>query len=113
MTLKYENPKLKQSQKENQLSYSTSQVLYKGTKMIQICFHRTEFNQVSPINEQKRQQIQIWITIHIMTVTSEDLVKPNRTSNRRNKNVLKAGSMQENIEINDQNLEEILNINDI
>ena len=30
------------------------------------------------------------------------------TSNRRNKNLLKAGSMQEDIEINDQYLDEIL-----
>ena len=48
-------------------------------------------------------------------MSPNDLAKheTNTNSNKRNKNVLKAGSMQENIEINDQFLGEILDNNDI
>ena len=45
-------------------------------------------------------------------MTSKDLVKPNIKSNR-NKNILKAGSVQENIEINDQYLDEVLHNNNM
>ena len=44
--------------------------------------------------------------------TSNDLAKPEsivrNTSNKRNENFLKAGSVHENIEINDKFLDEIL-----
>ena len=49
-------------------------------------------------------------------MASNDLAKPDinteytvkHTSNRRNRNIQKAGSMHENMEINDENLDEIL-----
>ena len=37
----------------------------------------------------------------------------NAKSNKKNRNILKAGSIQENIEINDQYLDETLDNNDI
>ena len=48
-------------------------------------------------------------------MTSNDLetTQTNTKSNRINKKVLKAGSMQENIEINDDYLDEHLDNNDI
>ena len=46
-------------------------------------------------------------------MTSSDLktTQTNTKSNKKNKNVLKAGSMQENIQINDKYLDEILDNN--
>ena len=54
-------------------------------------------------------------------LTSNDLVKPDtntesnikRTSNKKNKKFLKAGSVHENIEINDKYLDEILHNNNL
>ena len=48
-------------------------------------------------------------------MTSIDIktTQTNTKSNKRNKNVLKVGSMQGNIEIKDQFLDEILDNNDI
>ena len=50
-----------------------------------------------------------------LQMTSNDVVKPetNMKSNRGNKNIVKTGSIQGNIEINEHNLGEILNIDDI
>ena len=46
-------------------------------------------------------------------MTSNYLKTTQTKSNEKNKNALKAGSMQENVEINDQYLDEILDNNDI
>ena len=46
-------------------------------------------------------------------MTSNDPTQTNTKSNKRNKNILKAGSMQENIEINEHYLDEILDNNNI
>ena len=48
-------------------------------------------------------------------MTSNDFktTQTNIKSNRKNKNILKPGSVFENIEINDQLLDEILDINEI
>ena len=44
-------------------------------------------------------------------MTSNDLKKTQTKSNEKNKNILKAGSVQENIEINEHYLDEILQNN--
>ena len=46
-------------------------------------------------------------------MTSNDLKISQKKSNRKNKNNLKAGSIQENIEINEHFLDEILDNNNI
>ena len=48
-------------------------------------------------------------------MTSNDFVKPstNNKSNKRNKNILKAESVHENIEINDKYLDEIVHNNNL
>ena len=48
-------------------------------------------------------------------MTSNDFVKPatNKKPNERNKNILKAGSVHENIEINDKYLDEIVHNNNL
>ena len=44
-------------------------------------------------------------------MTSNDLKTTQTKSNKKNKNVLKAGSVQQNIEINEHYLDEILHNN--
>ena len=52
MRFKYENRKMKQSQIANKLGLSSSNI--QNIEMIQIGFLHTEFNQITPIKEQKR-----------------------------------------------------------
>ena len=52
MRMKYENPKLNQSEIANQLGYSSTLQRYRND--ISMRSHRTEFNQITPINEQKK-----------------------------------------------------------
>ena len=71
MRFKYENPKLKQYEIANQMGYSTStlQRYRNDIKMLNFI----EFHQITLINAQKRLQIQVLITIHIVTLTLRDL----------------------------------------
>ena len=57
MHIKFENPKLKQSETENYLGYSTSTLQQYKSDII--CFRPIVFSQISLINEQKLFQIQI------------------------------------------------------
>ena len=57
-------------------------------------------NDSQPNHDDKRPQM-----------TSNDLKTIQTTSNKKNKNVLKAGSVQQNIEINEPYLDEILHNN--
>ena len=51
MRVKYENQKMRQSEIANQVGYSTStSQRYRTTY---ICFHHTEFNQITLINNVK------------------------------------------------------------
>ena len=116
MRLKYENPRMKQSEIANQssLTYSTipgyrndknmlspyrikPNKTNKRTKKVK----NTIFDKVSqPIHDDKRPQM-----------TSNDLKTSQTKSNKKNKNVLKAGSVQQNIEINEHYSDEILQNN--
>ena len=73
MWVKYKNPKLKQPEIANQLGYSTS-TLRRHRNDIYKCFLLTEFNEITPINEQKRLQTLVLATTHIASMTSKDLV---------------------------------------
>ena len=118
--IKYEYPKSKQSQLANQLGYSTSTLQR----------YRSDINMVSPyrINPNNNNKLvkkasntnfdnnshrKHYLITPQMTSNDLKITQTNTKSNGRNKNVLKAGSMQENIEINDQYLDETLNDNDI
>ena len=118
MRSKYENKKIKQSQLANQIGLSTSTV--------QIC--RNDINMVSPYrinpnNNNKRTKkasntnfdnnLHNECDVKRPQMTSNDLIttQTNTKSNRKNKNVLKAVSVQENIEINEHYLDEFLDNN--
>ena len=84
--------------------------------MIWICFHLIKFHQTVrkkqkvSNNEQELERTQMTSNdLKIPQLTSTEPTKGNVISfEKKNKNVLKAGSMQENNEINDEYLDEIL-----
>ena len=71
MRVKYENPKMKQSQIANQIGSSTSTIQrYKNDKNMLSPY---KINQITSLNEQKRLQVLFLTTIYIKTLTSKDL----------------------------------------
>ena len=60
MRVKYENPKMKQSEIANQLGMSSSTV--QNIETTYICFHHTELTQITPKNDQKRLKSMILVT---------------------------------------------------
>ena len=74
MRTKYENPKLKQSEIANQIGYSSSTLQRYRSDINVLSPYR--ITQITPKNEQKRLQILILITIHIVTLTSKYLKRP-------------------------------------
>ena len=121
MQVKYENPKMKQSEVANQLGYSTSTLQR----------YRNDKNKLSPYriqpnntNTQRRKTSNNNSNNDLHRdpdhkrphMTSNDLKRPQSTLNEnseeiKTKNNLKAGSMQENIEINEHYLDETLDKN--
>ena len=118
MRVKNENPKLKQSQLANQLSLSSCTLQR----------NRNDKNMLSPYriilnNTNKRAKKSLYTNFNNNSHREPDVKRPQMTSNdlkttqtkpnKKNKNVLKVGSMQENVEINDQYFDETLDDNDI
>ena len=116
MKVKYENPKLKQSEIANQLGLSSSTLQR----------YRNDINMLSPYRIQpnitnKRIKKAKNTTfnndshhepnVKTPQMTSNDLKSTQTKSNKKNKNISKAGSLQENIEINEHYLDEILRNN--
>ena len=113
LRLKYENPKMKQSEITNQLSLSSSTIqIYRNdinvlspyriqsnniNKRIKKAINTNSNNDSQPNYDNKRPQM-----------TSNDLKTSQTKSNKKNKNVLKARSVQQNSEINEHYLDEIL-----
>ena len=117
MRLKYEKSKLKQSEIANQLGYSTS-ILQRYRKDINML----SLYRIQPNNTNKRPKKasnacnshrDLDVKRPQMTLNDLKTTQTNTKINEINKNVLKAGSMQENIEINEHYSDEILDINDI
>ena len=111
MYMKYQNPKLKQSELANNLNMSSSTIQR----------YRNDINMLSPYiispnNVKKR-------TKKAKIDDIGDLKRPQMTSNdvkttlnetvKNKKNNLKGGSLQENIEINEHYLDKILKNNNI
>ena len=113
MRLKYENPRMKQSEIANKLSLSSSTIQR----------YRNDINMLSPYrsnpNNTKKRSKKAKNTgfdnnSHHETdfkrpqMTSNDLKTTQTKPNEKNKNDLKGGSIQENIEINEHYLDKIL-----
>ena len=118
MYIKYQNPKMKQSEIENQLNLSSStlQRYRNDINMLSPC-------RIQPNNTNKRTKKTLNTNfdnnshhepdVKRPQMTSNDLKTIQTKSNKKNKNILKAGSVQENIEKNEHYLDEILVNNDI
>ena len=118
MYIKYQNPKMKQSEIANQLNLSSSTLqrhrndikmlspyriqANNTNKQIKKAKNTNSNNDTQPNHNDKKPQM-----------TSYDLKTSQTKSNKKNRNVLKAGSVQQNIEINEHYLDEILDNNDI
>ena len=118
MRLKYENPKMKQSEIANQLSLSSSTIQRYKNDINMLSPSRIQSNNINkrlkkvknfnsdndsqPNHDDERLQM-----------TSNDLKTAQSKSNKKNNYVLKAGSVQQNIEIKYHYLDEILDNNDI
>ena len=111
MNIKYLNPKLKQSEIASQLDMSPSTIQR----------HRNDINMLSPYrikpnNVKKRSQeakIDDNGDLKRSQLTSNDLKTTSNDNNKKikTKNILKGGSIQENIEINEHYLDKILKNN--
>ena len=110
MNVKYQNPKLKQSEIASQLKVSTSSIQRQ----------RNDINMNSPYrinqNNVKKRQKKVKIDENVNHKRgSVDLNRPQMTSNdkkTKSKIVLKGGSLQEeNIEINEHYLDKIIKNN--
>ena len=71
MRMKYENPKSKQSEVANQVGCCPSTLQSYTSDLNKLSSYRIQPE--TPIKEQKRLQIIISTTIHIVNVTSKDL----------------------------------------
>ena len=108
MYIKYQNPKMEQSEIANQLNLSSSTLQR----------YRNDINMLSPYriqpnNTNKRTKKTLNTNFDNNSHHEPDIKRPQMTSNKKNKNILKAGSVQENIEINEHYLDETLDNNDI
>ena len=110
MRVKYKNPKMKQSQIANQLGLSSSTLQR----------YRNDINmlppyKIHPNNTNKRTKKVKNTTFDNDLLRESDVKRPQMTSNdkkTKSKNVLKAGSVQEeNIEINEHYLDKIIKNN--
>ena len=112
MPRQYEYPKMKQSEIANQLNLSSTIQRYRNdiimlspyriqsnnfNKRIKKAENTNFDNDSTPSHDDKRLQL-----------TSNDLKTTQTKYKRKNKNVLKAGSVEQNIEINEHYLDEIL-----
>ena len=111
MYMKYQNPKLKQSELANNLNMSSSTIQrYRSDINMQSPYRinpnnnkkRTKKPKIDDIGDLKRPQM----TSNDSKVTSNESIK-----NKKNK--LKGGAIQENIEINEHYLDKILKNNNI
>ena len=111
MYMKYQNPKLKQSELANNLNMSSSTIQrYRNDIDMQSPYRinpnnvkkRTKKPKIDDIGDLKRPQL----TSNDVKTTSNETVK-----NKKNK--LKGGAIQDNIEINEHYLDKILKNNNI
>ena len=112
MNIKYQNPKMTQSEISSQLNMSSSTIKR----------YRNDINMLSPYrinpNNTKKRSKKAKIDDNSdrkrPQLTSNDLKITSNDKKTRSKNVLKAGSVQEeNIEINEHYLDKILKNNNI
>ena len=109
--IKYQNPKMSQSEISNQLGMSPSTIQR----------YKNDINMISPYKnnsknvkkQQKKTKIDNNGDLKRPQMTSNDLKTTSNDKKTKAKNVLKAGSVQDNIEINEHYLDKILKNNNL
>ena len=123
MPVKYENPRMKQSEIANQLDYSTSTLQRYRNDINMLSPYRIQPNntnkqQKETSNTNSNKDLQRDPDLKRPQMTSNDLKRPQSTSNEnvtssknKKKNIGKAGCVHNNVEINEHYLDEILQNN--
>ena len=111
MYMKYQNPKLKQSELANNLNMSSSTIQrYRNDINMQSPYR------INPNNTKKRTKkpkIDDIVDLKRPQMTSNDVKTTLNETVKNKKNRLKGGAIQENIEINEHYLDKILKNNNI
>ena len=111
MKLKYENPKMRQSEIANQLVMSSSTLQRYRNDINMLSPYR-----ISPNNTKKRTKkakIDDITELKRPQMTSNDVKTTSNETVKNRKNKLKGGAVQENIEINEHYLDKILKNNNV
>ena len=109
MKLKYENPRMRQSEIANQLGMSSSTVQRYRNDINMLSPYR-----ISPSNTKKRPKkakIDDITDLKRPQMTSNDVKTTSNETVKNRKNKLKGGAIQDNIEINEHYLDKILKNN--
>ena len=110
MRVKYENPRLKQSERANQLGMSSSTVQRYRNDINMLSPYRINPNNVK--KRPKKSKIDDIGDLKRPQMTSNDVKTTLNETVKNKKNKLKGGAIQENIEINEHYLDKILKNND-
>ena len=106
MRVKYENPRLKQSEIANQLGMSSSTLQRYRNDINMLSPYRISPNNVKKCT--KKAKIDDISDLKRPQMTSNDLEMNSKVSVKNKKNKLKGGCIQEDVEINEQYLDKIL-----
>ena len=110
MHIKYQNPKMKQSELANHLNMSSSTLQRYRDDINKLSPYRISPNNVK--KRSKRAKIDDIVDLKRPQMTSNNLESTSNETVKNKKNKLKGGSIQENIEINGHYLDKILKNND-
>ena len=110
MHVKYQNPRMKQSERANRLNMSSSTLQRYRNDINMLSPYRINPNNVK--QQSKKAKIDDIGDLKRPQMTSNDLKSTQTKLNKKNRDILKAGSVQENIEINEHYLDKILKNSD-
>ena len=111
MNIKYQNPKMKQSEIANQLNLSTSTIQRQRNDINMLSPYRINPNNVK--KRPKKAKIDDNGDLNRPHMTSNDLKTSLNETVKNKKNGLKGGSIQDNTEINEHYLDKILKNNNV
>ena len=111
MRVKYENPRMKQCEIENQLGMSPSTLQRYRNDLNMLSPYRINPNNVT--KRTKKAKIDDITDLKRPQMTSNDVKTTSNETVKNKKNKLKGGAIQENIEINEHYFDKILKNNNI
>ena len=111
MNIKYQNPTMTQSEISSQLNMSLSTIQRYRNVLNMISPYKSNSKNVK--KQQKKTKIDNNADLKRPQMTSIDLKTTSNDKKTKAKNVLKAGSVQDNIELNEHYLDKILKNNNL